>query len=1071
MDRGGTFTDVVRVGPAGVTVEKVPSDRAVVGELAEGRLVFGTTVATNALLEHAGVRVLLLVTRGFGDLVRLGDMTRPELLDPDGEWPPALVARVAEFEGRHGPDGGEVVPLVAPLLDLHGIDAVAIVAFGSGWNPAHEIALAALLPADVPVSLGHRLAPEVGYLARIEAAVLDAAITPLLHAAMVRDRIPADALAMRSDGGLCPASALRAPDAVLSGPAGGVLAVEAVLRLAGVPLGIGFDMGGTSTDVSLVEPGRLARREPGWRVGGRRVGRASLEVETIAAGGGSVLGHDGVGYTVGPASAGAHPGPQALGRGGPPTLTDAALAAGLLTADHFPQALHLDRVDLPGPAEAFLAVAREGMAAAVRRLALRRGVDLAGAALVSFGGAAGQHACAVAERLGLGLVLVHAAAPVLSAWGQALAVRSEEAVEALWCPLEGSAPRLEAALLRLAARLPGWPERAVQVDVRAVGTDASLTLAWAPPEALRAAFDAAHRARYGFGPGSAPLELVNVRLRVSEAAASASPAPAWPEDLARHTIGPARMLLPGTTLVVPGGWQARVEGALLRVERVGGAPPAPEADRDTALSLWTQRFSAVAEGAGEVLRRTARSVNIRERLDFSCAVFSGRGELVANAPHVPVHLGAMGDTVTDILAAFPDMEEGDAWLTNDPAAGGSHLPDLTVVRCVVHEGERFFVANRAHHVDVGGLTPGSMPPHSRRLSEEGLCFRRWPLLRAGRLNLPDLAGCRDPSTVALDLQAQLAANQHAAQALVALGRASTLARWMAELLGAVRHAVAALLPGLHGEADDELDGLPLRVRVGGGVVDFTGTGGPHPGNLNAPRAVVRAAVLYVLRVVLARPLPLNEGVLQAVRLVVPPGSLLDAPPGSAVVGGNVETSQRLVDLLFRALRVRADGQGTMNNLSLGGADWAFYETLGGGLGASPHGPGRSSGQVHMTNTRATDPEVLEARLPLRVWRFERRPGSGGGGQHRGGEGLVRELEVLRGGQAALLAAWRPGGARGLAGGAPGQPGAAFVVREGVEEPWDGAAVALDAGDRVRVFTPGGGGWGGGPAPRNAPHPS
>jgi 5-oxoprolinase (ATP-hydrolysing) len=1072
VDRGGTFTDVVRVGEHGVSAEKVPSDGAVVGRLAEGRLVFGTTVATNALLESAGVRVLLLVTRGFEDLIRLGDMTRPELLDPDGEWPAPLVTRVVPFDGRHGPDGGEVVPLRVPALDFDGIDAVAIVAFGSGWNPAHELALAACIPAAHPVSLGHRLAPEVGYLARIEAAVLDAAITPILAAAMKRDEIPPGALAMRSDGSLCPAESLRAPDAVLSGPAGGVLAVEAVLRLAGRPLGVGFDMGGTSTDVSLVEPGRLVRREAGWRVGGRRVGRACLEVETIAAGGGSVLGHDGVGYTVGPASAGAHPGPQALGRGGPPTLTDAALAAGLLSPAHFPQELHLDRIALPGPPEAFLAVAQEGMAAAVRRLALRRGVDLRGASLVAFGGAAGQHCCAVAERLGLDEVLVHAAAPVLSAWGQALAVRAQEAVEALWCRLDRGRDRVEAALARLAPGLPDWSEREAWVEVRALGTDAALPLRWEPPESLAARFDAAHRARYGFGVDAARLEVVNVRLRVAEAAPEAPPAPPWPADLPPCTSGPARLLLPGTTLVLPAGWEARVEGALLRVTRTGGRlADRVDTDRDTALALWAQRFSAVAEGAGEVLRRTARSVNIRERLDFSCAVFSGAGELVANAPHVPVHLGAMGDTVTDVLAAFPDMQDGDAWLTNDPVAGGSHLPDLTVVRCVMHGGQRLFVANRAHHVDVGGLTPGSMPPHSTHIDEEGLRFRRWPLLRAGRLNLPDLRGSRDPDTVALDLQAQLAANETAARALVELGPPELLAHWMHELVAAVRSAVAAVLPGLAGSAEDELDGLPLRVHIGDGVVDFSGTGGPHPGNLNAPRAVVRAAVLYVLRVVLGRPLPLNEGVLQAVRIVVPAGSLLDPPPTAAVCGGNVETSQRLVDLLFRALGLRADGQGTMNNLSLGGADWAFYETLGGGLGASAAGPGRSSGQVHMTNTRATDPEVMEARLPLRVWRFASRPGSGGGGRHRGGDGLVRELEVLRGGKAALLAAWRPDGARGLGGGENGLPGAAFLIRPTGESPWDGAAVVLAAGDRVRVLTPGGGGWGGGPAPRNAPGPS
>ncbi|GDX83588.1 5-oxoprolinase [Deltaproteobacteria bacterium] len=1065
VDRGGTFTDVVTVSDTGVSVRKVPSDAAVVGDLACGALVFGTTVATNALLERRLVPVTLVVTRGFGDLVRIGDMTRPDLFDPDLAWPEPLCAAVVEVEGRFGPDGAEVDRLsfdpavLANACSAASATSLAVVTFGSGWNPAHELAIAAALPPGVSASLGHRFSPEVGYLTRIETTLLDAAVTPVLHAALRQDRIPAGAMAIRSDGGLVAACELRAPDAVLSGPAGGVLAVAAVAELAGVQLAIGLDMGGTSTDVCLVEGGQLPRREAGWRIDGLRVGRAALEVETIAAGGGSVLGHDGVGWTVGPASAGANPGPQAWGRGGPPTLTDAAIAAGLVDVGDFPRPLSLDRIELPGPAEAFLAVAQEAMAAAVRRIGLRRGIDVREGALVAFGGAAGQHACAVADRLGVNTVLVHVCASVLSAWGQALARRSEESVAAIWLPLGEAWPAVEAAWARLEAGLPRLGAVCREVELRAVGTDAAIAVQGVSAEAVSAAFDAEHRRRYGFVRASHRLEVVNVRVRATAPQGEPLPAPDWPASVPERVYGPARIPIPGSTVVVGEGWEASREGALLRLRRVSPRDRVAIVDRPTELSLWGGRFAAVAADAGEVLRRLARSVNIRERLDFSCAVFDAEGTLVANAPHVPVHLGAMGETVRDVLAAIPDPQDGDSWLTNDPQAGGSHLPDLTVVRCVQAGGERFFVANRAHHVDVGGLTPGSMPPGSRTLADEGLVFRRFPLVRHGHFSAPDLTGSRDPETVRLDLEAQVAANEAAARGLVALGPPRELSAWMGALVAAVQHAVAARLPSLSGEACDVIDGVQLRLRVSAGHFDFFGTEGPHSGNLNAPVAVVRAAVIYALRVIVGQALPLNEGVLRAVRLTIPVGSVLDPPAGAAVVGGNVETSQRLVDLVFRALGVRAGSQGTMNNLSVGAEQWAFYETIGGGLGASPVADGRSGGQVHMTNTRATDPEVLEARLPLRVRRFELRNGSGGAGATRGGDGLVRELELREGATVALLAAWRREGAAGVDGGKNAASGQAFVVQAGVERPWDGAPHRLAAGDRVRVETPGGGGFG------------
>ena len=1092
VDRGGTFTDVVVLGDDGrVRVRKVPSDVAVVGELAEGALTFGTTVATNALLERRGVRTALFVTEGFGDLPWLGDQARPELFDPDAAWPQPLVDRVFEVRGRIDRDGIELEPLVLPAgIDLDGIEAAAVVLVNSHQNPAHELTVAAALPLPF-ISLGHRASPELGYLARLETALVDAAITPVLQAAIERDAIPPGALAVRSDGSLCPALALRAPDAVLSGPAGGVLAVAAVAHQAGFAHAVGLDMGGTSTDVCRVDVGSLPRREGELRVAGVRLRRPILEVETIAAGGGSILAGDALHFTVGPASAGADPGPQCYGRGGPPTLTDAALAAGLLDPAAFPLPLDPGAVSLPGPAEAFLTIAREAMAQAIRRIATFRGVDLAGHALVAYGGAAGQHAAAVAERLGLTTVLVHPCAAVLCAWGQGLARREESAVAALWAPLPAGWATARATLVALEASLPHLGAATWLAELRHVGADHALPLPVAEDDdaaSLLARFDAEHRARYGFSRPGHAVEVVNVRVRVTAPAPPPVAVDDDPWNLGESSVrGPYLITSPTTAVHVPAGWSACRTHGLLRLERDADDAPAsalhattvpPRADprypRD--VELWKNRFQAVAEDAGGVLQRLARSVNIKERLDFSCAVFDAGGRLVANAPHIPVHLGAMGETVRDLIARHPELGPGQAWLSNDPAAGGSHLPDLTVTTAVLHEGHRWFVACRGHHVDVGGLTPGSMPPGSRTLAEEGVVLRQVPLLDPGgglRDLHPLLVGCRQPDTVIADLEAQVAANAHAATLLAGLGPAALIDAWMGELRAVAGDAVAALLDRLSdGVAADDIDGVPLRLALsveGGQLhVDLTGTGGPHPGNLNAPRAVVRAAVMYALRVLAAAPVPLNEGCLDRVRLTIPSPSILAPPPDAAVVGGNVETSQRLVDLLLRAANARAASAGTMNNLTLGGAGWSLYETLGGGLGASPTGPGASGRQLHMTNTRATDVEVLEARLPLRVRRFALRPGSGGDGLHRGGDGLVRELEVTAPATATLLAAWRPAGAPGLAGGGAGAPGYAERFDGARWRAWTGAPIALAPGDRVRVFTPGGGGFGPAPPPAQEP---
>ncbi len=1077
IDRGGTFTDVVQFDADGGThVTKVRSDVAVVGDLAAGDLTFGTTVATNALLERRGVATLLFVTEGFRDLPVIRDMTRPDLFAVEQRWPEPLCTRVVEVSERVDADGTVLTPLTLPDdVDWTGIESVAVVLLHGPRHPEHERALAAFARARLPdafVSLGHEVSPEVGYLSRIETTLVDAAITPVLSRALAQDRVPAGTLAVRSDGGLVDAERLRAPDAVLSGPAGGVVAVAATARIAGFERVVGLDMGGTSTDVCLIAGDGLPRREDDVEIGGVRLRRPTLEIDTIAAGGGSILRHDGVRLLVGPESAGADPGPQCYGRGGPPTVTDAAVALGLVDPDAFDPPLDPDAIALPDSAEAFVGVARDAMAAAIRRLAARRGTDLRDHALVAFGGAAGQHAADVAASLGIGTVLVHPCASVLSAWGQAIARRSETATRAVWRELDDAWDEVLATWTALASELPELGTRVPSLTLRYAGTDHAVEVVAGDPEAAARQLEGIHRTRYGFDR-DATIEVVDVRLTALGPAATLPRLPEDPFGLGTAPVdGPHRLDSPTTSVWVPEGWRATVERGLLVLRQVAPPPVArPTARSAYGVSLWGSRFVAAASEAGAVLERTARSVNIRERRDFSCAVFDETGHLVANAPHIPVHLGAMGTTVRDLMARIPDCGPDQHYVCNDPAAGGSHLPDLTVIHPVNVDGRRFFVANRGHHVDVGGSTPGSMPPDSRSLADEGFVLRHVPLLEGGRLSdsvRHHLVGCRQPDTVLADLQAQVAANAVAARRLAELGRGSVIAAWMAHLQDAAAESVEHVLPSLvDGSAEDELDGirLALELKVDHDnrslIVDFRGSGPAHPGNLNAPAAVVRAAVLFGLRVLAGTDIPLNEGVLRRVTILSNPRSILDAPSGAAVAGGNVETSQRLVDLVLTAAGFGAASAGTMSNLTVGGQGWSLYETVGGGQGATPRGPGPSGRQLHLTNTRATDPEVLEQRLPVRLRRFALRTGSGASGLHRGGDGLVREIEVREPASAALLATRRDRGARSVGGPADARPGADEVWREGRLEPWDGASIPLQPGDRVRVVTPGGGGWSGG----------
>jgi len=1209
VDRGGTFTDCIGLAPDGALhVAKVLSsdDAAVAGirailaraaGLADDRPVppctvkLGTTVATNALLERRGTPTLLVADRGLGDVLRIGTQERPELFDLAIVKPPPLEACVLEVAGRIGPDGAgeteldeDAVRRALAEARAQGLASVAVVLAHSYAHPEREARVAAWArEAGFPyVVASHEVARELGLLARGETAVADAYLTPLLRArvADLAAALPGSRLRfMQSSGGLTDAARFRGPTALLSGPAGGVVGAARVAREAGFASAVGFDMGGTSTDVSLVLDGEVDRAFE-TVVAGVRVKAPMMRVHTVAAGGGSLCRFDGFRLSVGPESAGADPGPLCYGvrdasgarTAREPALTDVNLYLGRLQPDRFPFAIEREPVDealaalgrrlraagqpLEGDALAagFVEIANAAMVQAIRRVSVARGVDPRGHALVGFGGAAGQHVCAIARALGVGTVLLHPLAGLLSAYGIGVADATWDGQRdagrrrlagALPGPVAEILDALEAEGRREIARegaeeSAGAREVAAvrRLDLRYVGTETALPVAEPADGDWRAAFTAAHRTRFGYGRPARPVEIVTARVQVrapsagsrstgrpadAGAPAAGGGAAAAPEPIRRASVwfpgagrrdapvyaredlapgaaleGPALVLEDTGTVVLDPGFAARVDarGTLVVRDRggPGGAARAAAAGADleradpVRLEVFGSRFMSIAEQMGAVLRNTAVSTNIKERLDFSCAVFDAEGGLVANAPHIPVHLGAMGETVRAVRRRFSALGPADVVATNDPFEGGSHLPDVTVVSPVfVDPGAAgsgaapdFFVASRGHHADVGGRTPGSMPPDSRRLDEEGVVLRPFLLVRGGALDeaAARAALCdapypaRSPDDNLADLEAMVAANRAGIgllRDLVAEAGARAVAVTMGQLQAAaaakVAHEIGRLPDGRHAFRDRMDDGTPvcacLTVAGERMVVDFAGTGAAVPGNLNAPRAVVHAAVIYVLRSLVRERIPLNGGCLTPVEVRIPPGSLLDPPPGSAVVGGNVETSQRVVDVLLGALGLAAASQGTMNNVTFGDARFGYYETVGGGAGAGPDFHGASGVHTHMTNTRITDPEVLEVRYPVRLETFALRRGSGGAGRHCGGDGLVRRYRFLAPVTASLLSERRTVAPFGLAGGACGAPGANRVERADgrVENVGGKARVRLAAGDRLVVETPGGGGYG------------
>ncbi|WP_326809245.1 hydantoinase B/oxoprolinase family protein [Streptomyces sp. NBC_01775] len=1201
VDRGGTFTDVVGRRPDGTVVaEKVLShdprrpdqDAAVTGikrllgtppdaPVPADRIdavKMGTTVATNALLERRGEPTVLLTTRGFRDALRIAYQNRPRIFDRHIALPEALYDRVIEVPERVDADGGTVLPLderatTEALRAAYddGFRSAAIVLLHSYRHPAHEREVARLARecGFTQVSCSYEVSPLIKLVPRGDTTVVDAYLSPVLRRYV--DEVAAELrgvrlMFMQSNGGLREAGHFRGKDAVLSGPAGGVVGMARSCAEVGHDRVIGFDMGGTSTDVSHYA-GRL-ERVFGTQVAGVRMRAPMMDIHTVAAGGGSVLHFDGARYRVGPDSAGAVPGPACYRREGPLTVTDANVMLGRIQPAHFPSVFGpqgeepLDAAavragfarlaeeigDGRAPEEVaagFLEIAVLSMANAVKKISVQRGHDVTRYALASFGGAGGQHACAVADALGISTVVVPPLAGVLSAYGigvaDATALREQSVESQLTREQLADVRELCASLerqTRQELREDGIPEEAIstssRLQLRYAGTDASLTVPLSDADRMAEDFAAEHRARYGFTMDK-PLVVATAVAEATGAAGPVSAHPVTPEpgggipepaDQVRmftggrwretplfrreelrpgqRVEGPAVIAEPDATTVVDPGWEAAADprGHLLltRVRDRDATPALGTAVDPVRLEVFNNLFMAIAEQMGVRLENTAHSVNIKERLDFSCALFDPEGNLIANAPHIPVHLGSMGESIKEVLRRNEGhMRPGDVYAINDPYHGGTHLPDVTVVTPVFGDGDGdgdgdegggenvgqeqrllFLVASRGHHAEIGGLTPGSMPAFSRTVEEEGVLFDNWPLVRDGTLREEETRALltsarypsRDPDTNLADLRAQIAANEKGIAELRNMTGQFGLKVVQAYMRHvrdnaeeSVRRIIATLSDGEYAYETDSGAVIRLAVTVDRerrtARLDFSGTSPQRDDNLNAPSSVVMAAVLYVFRTLVADDIPLNSGCLTPLEVHIPAGSMLAPAYPAATVAGNVETSQAVTGTLYAALGVQAEGSGTMNNVTFGNDRVQYYETVASGSGAGDGFDGADAVQTHMTNSRLTDPEVLEFRYPVRVEDFHIRADSGGRGQWRGGDGVVRELRFLEPVTVALLTGHRRVAPYGMKGGARGALGANTVRRaDGRTEELAGRDVAdLAVGDVLVLRTPGGGGYG------------
>ncbi|BAU58696.1 5-oxoprolinase [Halorhodospira halochloris] len=1198
IDRGGTFTDVIARAPDGRLIARkflsenpeqysdaalhgirsilgLPADAPIPAERIEA-VRMGTTVATNALLEHRGEPTVLAITEGFADQLRIGYQHRPDLFDRRVRLPEMLYSQVLEIPERLGADGAVLRPLDEAcvrerLAAAHaaGYRALAVVLMHAWRDAGHEQAVARIARevGFTQVSTSAQAAAVMKIVGRGDTAVVDAYLSPVLRRYV--DRLTAELgdvplLFMQSNGGLTSAAHFQGKDAILSGPAGGIVGAVRTAAMAGFERLISFDMGGTSTDVAHYDGAYERTFET--EIAGNRIRAPMMQIHTVAAGGGSICHFDGMKYRVGPDSAGADPGPAAYRRGGPLTVTDCNVLLGLIRPAFFPhlfgpdadQPLDADRVrqgfaelaeriraetgDARDPVEVaagFRRIAVENMAQAIKRISVQRGHDVTRYALNCFGGAGGQHACAVADCLGIRTVFIHPLAGVLSAYGMGLADITAMAQRSVEAPLEpASGPLLERVINELTAEAraelaeQGLAAAAtmvhVQAHVRYAGTDTALVVpGGADVAALDEAFARAHRQRFGFVLEERPrvIEALSVeaihRAAAVEAPEDEAPSPADPpQPLARvqawdgqrmteqpvyaradlvpgmRIPGPAILQEENATTVIDAGWEGEVATCdhliLRRSVTAEKAVPARTPQVDTRrpdpvlLEVFNNLFRSVAEQMGTTLAGTAQSVNIKERLDFSCALFDAEANLVANAPHIPVHLGSMSESVRAILRTRgASMRPGDVYLLNDPYHGGTHLPDLTAVTPVFSaDGVEllFFCASRGHHADVGGRTPGSMPADSTCVSEEGVLINDLQVVAEGRLLEEAFtaamgAGAYPARNVAqniADLKAQIAANEKGVAELrrmVEQFGLSVVQAYMGFVQENAAEHVRRVIDGLsYGDFTVEMDsGARIRVAVRPdhaarrARIDFAGTSEQLQSNFNAPLAITRAASLYVFRTLVDDDIPLNDGCLQPLEIAAPEGSMLNPCHPAAVVAGNVETSQAVTDALYGALGAMAASQGTMNNLTFGNQRHQYYETLCGGAGAGPGFAGSSAVHTHMTNSRLTDPEVLEWRYPVRVECFAIRHGSGGAGAYPGGAGVIRRLCFLEPMTVVTLMNRRRVPPFGLAGGGDAACGRNAIERSdgSVEELPGTATRELGAGDRIVIETPGGGGYGGG----------
>ena len=1194
VDRGGTFTDIVARRPdGGLETHKLLSenpeqyrDAAVQGirdllglkdgdpipEATIDAVKMGTTVATNALLERKGDRTLLLITRGFGDLLRIGYQNRPRIFDLHIKLPELLYEKAAEIPERLDAAGGILTPLDedatrAALEAAHdsGIRAVAIAFMHAYKNPAHE-RRAAEIAEEVgfaQVSTSHATSPLMKLVGRGDTTVVDAYLSPILrrYVSQVRDALDAGQtgrdgkrlLFMQSNGGLTDANLFQGKDAILSGPAGGVVGMVKTGAQAGHDRLIGFDMGGTSTDVCHFAGS--FERSLETEVAGVRMRAPMMNIHTVAAGGGSILHFRDGRFQVGPDSAGADPGPASYRRGGPLTVTDCNVLLGKLQPDHFPhvfgpranQPLDVEivrqkfealadriaaetgeaRKSPEEVAEGFLTVAVENMARAIKKISVERGYDVTGYTLNCFGGAGGQHACLVADALGMSRVFLHPFAGVLSAYGMGLAEVRALRQSQFNRPLDRD-NCAEAARLAEELRRDAVGEVAAQGSARAdidcitrallryAGSHQTLEVALAGPDAMREDFDAAHRQMYGFADAAREvyfealsIEAIGAAPAVPDMRAEPVDAPPRAKATVRMSLGGAARDVPlhdredlrpgqsldgpaiisertGTVIVEP-DWRATVDAhrnlLLKRSQPRRGADVGREAD-PIMLEVFNNLFMSIAEQMGATLANTAYSVNIKERLDFSCALFDPEGNLVANAPHVPVHLGSMGESVRTIIRENAgSMRAGDVYMLNAPFNGGTHLPDVTVITPVFDDAGRdilFYVGSRGHHADIGGKTPGSGPPDSTHIDEEGVLIDNFKMVDRGRFREAEtraLLGsgpwpCRNIDENMADLSAQIAANETGAREvrrMVGQFGIGVVQAYMRHVQDNAEESVRRVLGALKdGHNVYELDsGAKIEVRITvdraarEAVIDFTGTSAQDRGNYNAPLSICRAVVLYVFRTLVGSDIPLNEGCMKPLRLVVPEGTFINPQYPAAVIAGNTEVSQSIADALYGALGVIAGSQGTMNNHIWGNDRYQNYETICGGTGAGPDFDGTDAVHSHMTNTRMTDPEVLEWRFPVRIEEFRIRRGSGGAGRHRGGDGIVRRLRYLEAMTTTVLTSHRRVPPQGLAGGAPGAIGRNAIERaDGTVEELQGNDMAeVTPGDVFVMETPGGGGYG------------